>query len=80
MLDHDTAVTTTAACTTARHPLCKSVVYTLTRGLDAPLQPCTCSCHAPDPIQDDELDDLLDREADRRLDQVLTDELFGAEL
>jgi hypothetical protein len=32
------------------------------------------------PIEDEELDDLLDREADRRLDQVMVDELFGAEL
>jgi hypothetical protein len=31
-------------------------------------------------LDEDEIEDILDREADRRLDQVLVDELFGAEL
>jgi hypothetical protein len=51
-------------------------VFSLT---DAHLTDCQHGCHAPEPIED-ELDDLLAEDADRRLDQVLVDELFGAEL
>ena len=71
-------VTTTAACDMGNCGACRSVVFSLT---DAHLTDCQHGCHTPDPIlDDDELDDLLDREADRRLDQALTDELFGADL
>jgi hypothetical protein len=72
-IDH---ITTTAACDMGRCGSCRGVVFSLT---DAHLTNCTCGCHVPEPVQDQELDDLLDREADRRLDQVLEDELFGAE-
>jgi hypothetical protein len=53
------------------------VVFSLT---DAHLTDCQHGCHAPEPIEDDELDDLLAEDADRRLDQALVDELFEAEL
>jgi len=52
-------ITTSAACDLGRHAgsgpaACKSVVLTLTGGLDAPLVDCTCPCHGrvrdlPDP-------------------------------
>ena len=44
MQDQPTAVTMTAACTTARHGLCKHVVFSLT---DAHLSDCGCPCHGP---------------------------------
>jgi hypothetical protein len=72
MQDNTTVVVqTTAACDTLRHGLCKGVVYTLTGGLDAPLVPCSCPCHDPAPVTDDELEAIAEAEADRRLDQVL---------
>jgi hypothetical protein len=42
MQDQPTAVTMTAACTTARHALCKGVVFSLT---DAHLSDCACPHH-----------------------------------
>jgi hypothetical protein len=66
--DPTVVVQTTAACHTLRHSLCRGVIYTLTTGLGSPLSDCACPCHEPAPIEDDELEDLLDREADRRLD------------
>ena len=66
--DPTVVVQTTAACTTSRHGLCRSVVYTLTTGLGSPLSACQCPCHEPAPIEDEELEQLLDLEADRRLD------------
>jgi hypothetical protein len=47
---------------------------------EAHLTDCTCSCHQPDPVEADELEAIAEAEADRRLDQVLEDELFGAVL
>jgi hypothetical protein len=70
-------VTETAACTVGNHPACRGTVYTLTTGLGSPLSPlspCACSCHAPALVEDEELDDLLAEDADRRLD----DEWIGA--
>jgi hypothetical protein len=52
-------------------------VFSLT---DAHLTDCTHGCHDPAPVDDDELEAIAEAEADRRLDQVLEDELFGAEL
>ena len=63
--DPTVVVQTTAACDTARHRLCRGVVFSIT---DAHLSDCACPCHEPAPIEDDELEDLLDHEADRRLD------------
>jgi hypothetical protein len=77
MAKTDFIPTTTAACDLGRCGSCRGVVLSLT---DAHLTDCQHGCHQPDPVQEEELDDLLDREADRRLDQVLVDELFGAEL
>jgi hypothetical protein len=63
-----TTITTTAACDTGRCGSCRGVVFSLT---SAHLTDCTHDCHqaedlAPvDPEQ--ELDDLLDREADAHL-------------
>jgi hypothetical protein len=71
MQDHSTTVVdTTAACTTARHSVCRGTVYTLTTGLGSPLQPCACACHEPAPVDDQELDDLLAEDADRRNDEL----------
>ena len=76
MQDQAYAVTETAACTTARHALCRGTVYTLTTGLGSPATACTCPCHTPDDDQAeedglvldyDEIEDLPDREADRLL-------------
>jgi hypothetical protein len=74
--DPTAVVDMTAACTTARHGSCRGTVYTLTTGLGSPLSPCACPCHDPAPVEDEELDDLLAEEADRRLD----DGWIGAEL
>jgi len=73
----DSIPTTTAACDLGRCGSCRGVVLSLT---DAHLTDCQHGCHEPAPVQEEELEALLDQEADRRLDQVLTDELFGAEL
>jgi hypothetical protein len=61
-----TTISTTAACDTGRCGSCRGVVFSLT---DAHLTDCQHGCHAPEPIEDDELDDLLAEDADRRLDQ-----------
>jgi hypothetical protein len=68
--DPTAVVDTTAACTTARHSSCRGTVYTLTTGLGSPLSPCACACHEPAPVADDELDDLLAEDADRRNDEL----------
>jgi hypothetical protein len=69
--------TTTAACDTGRCGSCRGVLFSLT---SAHLTDCQHGCHDPAPIDDDELEAVIEAEADRRLDQVLVDELFGAEL
>jgi hypothetical protein len=61
-------VTETAACTVSNHRACRGVVYTLTTGLGSPVSECACPCHEPPPVDEDqELEDLLDREADAHL-------------
>ena len=60
-----TTITTTVACDMGRCGSCRGVVLSLT---DAHLTDCQHECHDPAPIQDQELEDLLDREADRRLE------------
>jgi hypothetical protein len=60
--------TTTAACDTGRCRSCRGVLFSLT---SAHLTDCQHGCHEPPPVdQDQELDDLLDQEADRRLDDL----------
>jgi hypothetical protein len=57
-------VTMTAACELGTHR-CKGVVLSLT---DAHLTDCACPCHEPAPVDpEQELEDLLDREADAHL-------------
>jgi hypothetical protein len=76
MQDQATAITMTAACELGTHR-CAGVILSLT---DVHGQLCGCGCHQ-DPILDhDELEAIAEAEADRRLDQDLEDELFGAEL
>jgi hypothetical protein len=67
MQDLDYAVTTTAACDMGNCRACRGVVFSLT---DAHLTDCGHGCHTPAPIEDDELDDLLAEDADRRLDMI----------
>jgi hypothetical protein len=85
-----TAVVQTVACDLGNCGSCRGQVLTLSMGLDAPIVPCSHICHLPDawkaqavlipPCDDDlvldhdELEDLLDIEADRRLE----DEWIGA--
>ena len=68
-----TTITTTAACDTSRHSLCKSVVYTLSGGLDAPLQPCTCTCHLTDNEPAEEEDGGLDAYVELMIERELED-------
>jgi hypothetical protein len=79
MQDHPTTVVQTVACDLGNCGSCRGQVLTLTLGLGAPVVPCAHICHLPDAWaervaayppcdEDQELDDLLDREADRRLD------------
>jgi hypothetical protein len=63
-----TTVVQTVACDLGNCGSCRGQVLTLTLGLDAPIQPCGHGCHAPDPIEDQELEVLLDIEADRALE------------
>jgi hypothetical protein len=67
MQDHSTTVVQTVACDTGRCSTCRGVVFSIT---SAHLTDCACPCHEPEPVQDLELDDLLDREADRLDDGV----------
>jgi hypothetical protein len=84
MQDHPTTVVTmTAACELGSHN-CKGVVLSLTGASWDAQTPCDCPCHGiirnlPDawaervaaypPCDDDlELEDIAEREADRRLD------------
>jgi hypothetical protein len=67
----DSIPTTTAACDTGRCGSCRGVVFSIT---SAHLTDCTHACHEPAPIEDQELDDILAEDADRRLD----DEFLGA--
>jgi hypothetical protein len=75
-VESTTITTTTAACDLGRYGSCRGVVFSLT---DAHLTDTAHECHDPAPV-DDELEAIAEAEADRRLDQVLTDELFGAVL
>jgi hypothetical protein len=79
-----TTITTTAACDLGRCGSCRGVVLSLTSGH---LTDCQHECHNQDQaeevdlvLDEDELEAIAEAEADRRLDQVLTDELFGAAL
>jgi hypothetical protein len=72
-----TTITTTAACDLGRCGSCRRVVFSLT---DAHLTDCAHGCHDPAPVDDNELEAIAEAEADRRLDQVLEDEMFGAVL
>jgi hypothetical protein len=63
----DSIPTTTAACDLGRHSSCRSVVFSIT---EAHLSDCLCPCHSPEPVTDDELDDLLAEDADRRNDDL----------
>lgn len=69
--------TTTAACDMGRCGSCRGVVFSLT---DAHLSHCTCGCHIPAPVADDELEQLAEAEADRALESALELAHFGAEL
>jgi hypothetical protein len=61
-------VAETAACTIGNCSACRGTVYTLTTGLGSPVTDCTHACHDPAPVDEDqELEDLLDREADAHL-------------
>jgi hypothetical protein len=73
----DATPTTTAACDLGRCGSCRGVVFSLT---DAHLTDCAHGCHDPAPVDDDELEAIAEAEADRRLDQVMVDEMFGAVL
>ena len=75
MQDQFTTVTMTAACEVlGRHAgqgrgACSGRVFSFT---DAHLTDCQCGCHDPAPVDpDEELERLLDEEADRRLDGVV---------
>jgi hypothetical protein len=64
MQDQTTAVTMTAACETGRCWLCRGTVFTT-----AHLTDCQCSHHEPAPVDpEEELEALLEAEADRLLD------------
>ena len=76
-IDPTATVTTTAACDTYRHSSCRGVVFSLT---SAQLSDCSCSCHSPAPVSDDELEQLADLEADRALEHALELAHFGADL
>jgi hypothetical protein len=68
-IDH---ITTTAACDVGNCGSCRGVVFSLT---DAHLSDCQHGCHDPAPVDpEEELEALLEAEADRRLDEI------GAEL
>jgi hypothetical protein len=56
---------------------CRGTIVSFTT---AHLTGCACPCHQDPVLDHDELEAIAEAEADRRLDQVLTDELFGAEL
>jgi hypothetical protein len=62
----DSIPTTTAACDLGRCGSCRGVVFSITT---AHLTDCTHGCHTPI-VDDDELDDLLANEADRRNDDL----------
>jgi len=52
--------TVTAVCEVAvRHDRCRGQVYSLLGD-----QPCGCPCHQPDPIEEEELEALLELEAE----------------
>jgi len=70
-----TAITMTAACEMGTHR-CGGVILSLT---DVHGQLCGCDCHQDLP-NDDELEAIAEAEADRRLDQAMVDEMFGAVL
>ena len=63
-----TTITTTAACDLGRCGSCRGVVLSLTSGH---LTDCQHGCHAPDPVQEEELDRLLAEDADRRNDDLV---------
>jgi hypothetical protein len=59
----DSIPTTTAACDMGRCGSCRGVVLSIT---SAHLSDCQHGCHDPAPVDpEQELEDLLDREADR---------------
>jgi hypothetical protein len=61
-----TTITTTAACDLGDCRSCRGVVFSLT---DAHLTDCAHGCHDPAPVDpEQELEALLDREADRLAD------------
>jgi hypothetical protein len=69
-----TTITTTAACDLGRCGSCRGVVLSLTSGH---LTDCQHECHTQDQAEEvdlvldhDEIEDILDREADRRLADV----------
>jgi hypothetical protein len=67
-IDPTAVVTMTAACELGRHGSCRGVVFSLTT---AHLADCACACHDPAPVDpEQELENLLEAEADRRLDDV----------
>jgi hypothetical protein len=79
MQNHSTTVVQTVACDLGNCSACRGSVLTLTLGLDAPIVPCAHLCHLPDawkelavltpPCDNDlELDDLLDLDGDRLLE------------
>ena len=62
-MQDNSIVVETAACSTSRHSSCRSVVLSIT---DGHLGDCQCPCHDPAPVDpEQELEDLLDQEADR---------------
>jgi hypothetical protein len=67
-----TTITTTAACDTARHAMCKGVVFTLT---SVDLLDCTCTCHDDEPAEEE--DGGLDAWADLLLERDLEDAHFA---
>jgi hypothetical protein len=77
MQNHSTAVviTTTAACDLGRCGSCRGVVFSLT---DAHLTDCQHGCHVPAPVEgDDELEQLAELDADRRLEQDAEARVWG---
>jgi hypothetical protein len=76
-IDSTAVVDTTAACDLGRHQSCRKVVLSLTAGH---LSDCACPCHEPAPVTDDELEAVIEAEAERAVEAALEAAHFGAEL
>jgi hypothetical protein len=79
MQDNPTAIVQTVACDLGNCGSCRGQVLTLTMGLGTPIVPCAHICHLPDAWkeqavltppcdEDQELEDILDLEGDRLLE------------